>query len=271
LLETLLGTPLIYQPAASADGRSLAFVSREARERVIYFAPLGGPARSLIRYGGDDGQELTQIALSRDGALLAYVRGGEPNSKGEIPNPRSLAVPPQRQIWLLRTDASDTPRLVGAGFAPQFSSDGARLIWFTERGVVSAPVSMNEGRSGDVDTAGAETVLAAPVSAPRFSPDGRRVAYQRASYIEVCDLYARVMWAIAKPANASDVDPTWSPDGGSIAFRRLFGTQPPNTYQGYTGEYVAQEPWAILEASTATHQVRDLARRARRRICLLRS
>ena len=88
LLETLLGTPLVYQPARSADGRSLAFVSREARERVIYFAPLGGPARSLVRYSGDDGQELTQIALSRDGALLAYVRGGEPNSKGEIHSAR---------------------------------------------------------------------------------------------------------------------------------------------------------------------------------------
>jgi hypothetical protein len=92
LLETLLGTPLIYQPARSADGRALAFAAREGRERAIYFARLGDAERRLIRYGGDDGQELTQIALSRDGALLAYVRGGEPNSKGEIPNPRSLAI-----------------------------------------------------------------------------------------------------------------------------------------------------------------------------------
>jgi dipeptidyl aminopeptidase/acylaminoacyl peptidase len=119
---------------------------------------------------------------------------------------------------------------------------------------------MNEGRSGDVDIAGAETVLVGPVSALRFSPDGRRVAYQGASYIEVCDLYTRVVGAIAKPANASDVDPTWSPDGHSIAFRRLFGPQPPNTDMGYAGEYVAPEPWAILEAIPATHQVREIWR-----------
>ena len=112
LLESILGAPLLYQPVCAGDGRSVAFVARAGRVRSLSFALLGQPARSLIEYRDDDGQALTQLAVSRDGSLVAYVRGGEPNGKGEIPNPRSLSVPPKREIWLLNTVNPGSPRLL---------------------------------------------------------------------------------------------------------------------------------------------------------------
>jgi dipeptidyl aminopeptidase/acylaminoacyl peptidase len=257
LLEALLATPLVYQPVAAADGRSLAFVAREARTRAIYFLRVGESAKPLVRYPDDDGQDLTQVALSPDGSLLSFVRGGPPNSKGEIPNPRSLASPPLRQVWLLDTAGGAAPRPVGIGHEPQFSPDGARLIWLTERGVASVPLLRKDGHRGDVGAA--EFLLAGPLFALRFSPDGNKVAYERSSYVEVFDLKSRATWAVAKPADAVDIDPNWSPDGESIALRRLVGPQPP-TENGYAGEYVAKEPWAIQVASVATHQVREVWR-----------
>jgi dipeptidyl aminopeptidase/acylaminoacyl peptidase len=257
LLEALLATPLVYQPVAAADGRSLAFVAREARTRAIYFLRVGESAKPLVRYPDDDGQDLTQVALSPDGSLLSFVRGGPPNSKGEIPNPRSLASPPLRQVWLLDTAGGAAPRPVGIGYAPQFSPDGARLIWLTERGVACVPLRNSDGHRSDVDAA--EILLAGPLFALRFSPDGNKVAYERSSYVEVFDLKSRATWAVAKPADAVDIDPNWSPDGESIALRRLVGPQPP-TENGYAGEYVAKEPWAIQVASVATHQVREVWR-----------
>ena len=225
-------------------------------KRARFISRRSAAPRALIRYDADDGQALSQIALSRDGALLAYVRGGEPNGKGEIPNPRSLGTPPRREIWLLSTTGTDAPQLLGQGFAPQFSPDGARLLWLTDRGVASAPVS----RSG-VDIAGFEILLPGPAYALRFSPDGRRIAYERSSHVEVCDLSTRAVWAVDKPPDAVDLDPTWSPDGRSLALRRLFGPQP-NTDVGYAGEYLAPQPWAILEASATTRQVREIWRAA---------
>ena len=257
LLEALLATPLVYQPVAAADGRSLAFVARVARTRAIYFLRVGQSAKPLVRYPDDDGQDLTQVALSPDGSLLSFVRGGPPNSKGEIPNPRSLVSPPLRQVWLLDTAGGAAPRPVGIGHEPQFSPDGARLIWLTERGVASVPLLSKDGHR--VDVGAAEILLTGPLFALRFSPDGNKVAYERSSYVEVFDLKSRATWAVAKPADAVDVDPAWSPNGGSIALRRLVGPQPP-TENGYAGEYVAKEPWAIEVASVATHQVREVWR-----------
>src|SRR5208282_1839651 len=106
----------------------------------------------------------------------------------------------------------------------------------------------------------AEYMLAGPVSALRFSPDGHRAAYERSSYIEVFDLKLRTTWALPKPADALDVDPAWSPDGASIAFRRLVGPQPDTDAGGYAGDFVVKEPWAILVASVGSHQIRQLWR-----------
>jgi len=257
-LESLLSAPFAYQAARSGDGESIAFVAREGRARAVYFARRGGSASALVSYPDDDGQQLSQVAVSRDGRLVAYVRGGPPNGKGEVANPRSLTHPPQRQIWLVDTTVNPVPRLVAAGSEPQFAPDDHALLWLSERGIASAQLN----RSGDSgsELGPVEYVLPGPAATLRFSPDGRRIAYERSSQIEVYDL-AKAMWAIPRPSDAVDLDPAWSPDGRRIAFRREYAHQP-DTQTGFAEPYVAKQPWAIWVADPVSHEVHQVWRAA---------
>jgi dipeptidyl aminopeptidase/acylaminoacyl peptidase len=80
-------------------------------------------------------------------------------------------------------------------------------------------------------------------------------------HIEVYDLDTKTMWAVAKPSDAADLAPAWSPDGRRIAFRREYAHQP-DTETGFTEPFVAKQPWAILVADARSHEVRQAWRAA---------
>ncbi len=61
-LASLMAAPIVYAPQTSGDGRSIAYVSREATDRNIYFMRIGEPARRIANFAGDDGQELDELA-----------------------------------------------------------------------------------------------------------------------------------------------------------------------------------------------------------------
>ena len=267
-LKALLGAPLVYQPARSSDGESIAFIAREGRTLTIYAARRGQPALALVSYTDDDGQTLSQVAVSNDGRWVAYVRGGPANDKGEVPNPRSLRVPPQQQIWLVKsvgaaaTDPAATgrtvaaaPQCVAAGSEPRFAPDARSLLWMSARGIASAALPADEaGALGVV-----QFLLPGPADSLRFSPDGSRIAYQRSSHIEIYDFAAKTTWAVARPAEAIDSDPAWSADGGHIAFRREYGRQP-DTESGFAEPFMAKTPWAIWVADPTHHEAHQVWR-----------
>lgn len=258
-LESLLSAPLVYQPVRSGDGGSIAFVARQGRNQAIYFARMRQPARALVSYPDDDGQQLSQLAISRDGRLLAFVRGGPPNGKGEVPNPHSLTQPPQRQIWLIDTTANAAPQLVATGREPQFAPDDHALLWLSERGVASARI--NGGYNPGSELGPVEYVLPGPAATLRFSPDGHRIAYERSLHVEVYDLGTKTTWAVPKPSDAADADPAWSPDGQRLALRREYAHQPDGE-TGFVEPFVAKQPWAILVADPTSHEVRQVWRAA---------
>src|SRR6185295_2198400 len=87
-LEQVLGAPFPSGMVASAKGDKVAWVFLDHGKRNIFLAE--APAfkgRQLTRYNQDDGQEVTSLVFSPDGAWIAYVRGGPQNSDRESPNP----------------------------------------------------------------------------------------------------------------------------------------------------------------------------------------
>jgi dipeptidyl aminopeptidase/acylaminoacyl peptidase len=249
VLAALLETAILYQPVASGDGRTVAFSGREGRTRSIYVIRPGEKARRVATYPDDDGQELSQPALSRDAGLLAYTRGSGLNGKGEVANPRSFVAPPQREVWLVADAPGSTPRSLGLGDSPRFSPDGSRLIWLTPRGMIGARVAAGTVGAG-------EMILPGPATNVRFSPDGNRLVFERSGRIEILDLRSSKLSGIAKPSDATDADPSWSPDGAQVAFVRTFGGGPPRG--SYNGPFETSQPWAIVTAdadSMATRQI----------------
>jgi hypothetical protein len=139
----------------------------------------------------DDGQELSQLALSEHGGALAYVHGSSPGGTwSDIPNPLSLPTQPERQLWITGT-RGDKPQLLDTGTqvnAPQFSPADDRVIWISGQRVMSAALSWHEnGRLRDVGEAHELFTFSGSVRMLRFSPDGALLAYQRANGIEVYD------------------------------------------------------------------------------------
>ena len=116
-------------------GSTIAWTFNERGVRNIYVAD--GPAfepRRLTPYREDDGQELTQLAFSRDGATIVYVRGGDHGSNRQARRRRirpaarfSRRCRSGRSRWpAARRDSSATAT------SPAIAPDSERVAFVTE-------------------------------------------------------------------------------------------------------------------------------------------
>src|SRR4029450_8963342 len=103
-VDQILGFPSPDNLIASPSGSSIAWTFNERGVRNIYAADAPGfEARKVTAYAEDDGQELTQLAFSRDGKAIVYVRGGDHGGRPSEgpPNPAEDPVQPKVQIWVV--------------------------------------------------------------------------------------------------------------------------------------------------------------------------
>lgn len=244
-LAAALQAPWVGDLEASDDGRTVAYVGRQATDRGVFAMRAGERARRLVRYGGDDGQEVSHVAVAGHGGAVAYVRGSDPNDAGEIANPNSLVRPPQQQAWIVDV-AGGAPRLLGTGTAPAFAPDDGSVIWVDGQRVMRAALSFSDGRLSDVGQPTQLFAFQGSVSALRFSPDGERLAYTRsegdASHVEVYDLSSGTTSVVA-PTAARDSRASWSPDGDRLAFLRVEPEQPFAIWVADAGTGAARQVW----------------------------
>jgi hypothetical protein len=85
---------------ASPSGSRIAWVFDSQGRRNIWVAE--GPqfqARQLTSYDKEDGQEITSLEFTTNGNSIVYVRGGDRNQAGEIPNPTSDPGGQTQAVW----------------------------------------------------------------------------------------------------------------------------------------------------------------------------
>ncbi len=252
-MADIIAAPYIYPVAPSADGRSIAYITREARSRNVYFMRTGAPAVRVARYPEDDGRDLADVAVSRSGDAVAYVRGGNLNKQGESPNPAGTTDMPRQQVWIVGT-ANDVPRYLGPGSEPMFTPDNRHVLWRAAGTVKFAELLWSGHRLVGVG----EPVdwLLGEHDGMRFSPDGSKIAYERSTGIEIYDVASQTAVVIPHGAD-TDLGPAWSPDGKQLAFRREPSDSPGiarNVCGGgerYCGPMIAAQPWAIWVADLA--------------------
>ena len=252
-MEQIKGYPFPSELTASATGSRIAWAFNERGARNVWVAE--GPefkARRLTSYETDDGQELTSLAISRDGKYVVYVRGGDHGSNWESSlgvNPAMSATQARVQIWSVPF-AGGEPKLLSEGDEPSISPKSDRVVFLKERAVWSTPI--------DGATSAKRLFYArGEAGSLEWSPDGSRLAFVSGrgdhSFIGIYTNDSSPILYLA-PTTSRDSSPRWSPDGKRIAFVRRPGTG------GAPEPILEQRPqaWSIWTADATTGEARQL-------------
>jgi dipeptidyl aminopeptidase/acylaminoacyl peptidase len=246
-LDDVMSAPYATNLTAAATGERLAWTLNERGLRNVWVAE--GPAftaRRLTGYETDDGQELNDVQISRDGQRVVYMRGGDfgSNWDDELPvNPTSVANPAKTTIWSVPF-AGGTPVSLGEGTHPVISPRGDVVVFERARQLWQAPIDGSAPARKLFEQRGS-------ASDAQFSPDGSRIAFVSSrgdhAFIAIYTDEKTPLLYVA-PSTTRDWSPRWSGDGKRIVFARRPGAGGP---PARTLERQAS-PWSLWIADAVT-------------------
>jgi len=250
-LEQLRGYAFPESLVTSPKGPQIAWTVDDHGRRNVWVAT--GPdfkARQLTSYADDDGQEITSLQVSANGAWVVYVRGGEHGGNWDTGLPTNVSSQPlatKVQIWSIPFSGGP-PQLLAEGDAPSISPDNRRVAFIKEGGAWLVPVD------GSSEAKRLFTIRGRTQSLT-WSPDGRRLAFvsSREAHALIgvySDESTPILWLA--PSTSRDGSPRWSADGKRIAFARVPGDG------GVPAPALRFEPqpWAIWIADARTGDAR---------------
>jgi len=250
-LSQVLSFPMPLALVAGQKGQSIAYVLDESGVRSLWYANAPGFApRELWNSGTDDGQELTNLAISNDGKYVVYVRGGSHDANWVThPWPNPALSPVEQNLTVMSVPiGGGEPKLLGDGDAPVVSPDSGTVAFVhdPDGAVWSAPINGASAAAKLFFDRGQDSDL-------QYSPDGSALAFTSNrddhSFVGIYRSQTTPLEFLA-PSTSQDSSPRWSPDGSRIAFIRLPGAGgPPQNL------LVQQpQPWAIWVADVADAQ-----------------
>ena len=201
-------------PAISPDGRTIAFTSTRAGGWDIFVMNADGTEPRQLTHFTELGIGAVGPAWSPDGKRIAF-------------RSRNIRV----NIHAINIDGTGVVQLGdGPGTDPAWSPDGKRIA-FTSRREARADVAGGRQEIYTMAADGSDVVRLtnnnAGDSAPAWSPDGRRIAFQsdRDGNAEIYVMNADGTNPVRLTFDpAEDGHPWWSPDGRQIVFhRRVLG------------------------------------------------
>jgi dipeptidyl aminopeptidase/acylaminoacyl peptidase len=244
-------------PQWSPDSRRIAFLANRdaprpdapaAPRNQIWVIPVAGGEAERVT---EEEAGVAQFRWSPDGKLLAYVVRDTPQDKAERDKRRkdkfdAIVVDSgfiYSHLWTINLDTKEKRRVTEGSFTvadPQWSPDSRSVVYTMSKGgsQESSFTDISDDRNTDLYVAPATggaprqlTTNPGPDYAPRFSPDGKWIAYlsndDPNSWAAKIDLVV-MAWDANAPAAAAPRNltgkyndsvngaPKWSPDGAAL-------------------------------------------------------
>ncbi|MBA3297623.1 MAG: S9 family peptidase [Acidobacteria bacterium] len=226
LFQQFLSNPNPIELVAAKKVDRIAWTVYDEGKRNVYtaVAPAFTPVR-LTSFMKDDGIDISTIRISDNGSTIVFLRGTAPNRDGWVANASASPDGGERAIWAVRTSGGPAWR-VAEGSAPELAPDGSSVL-FVKEGEIYRALVMPARPRNDKDRAEKAYIKSWGVqSAPRWSPDGRKIVFvttrQDHSFVAVLDVPSRTITYMA-PGVDFDSDPMWTADGRHIVFVRRPG------------------------------------------------
>jgi dipeptidyl aminopeptidase/acylaminoacyl peptidase len=222
-ISSLLDVSFPTQVVSGGQTQKIAWVANERGVRNVWIAqPPGFVPQMLTHWREDDGQELSSLAMSRDGATLVWVRGGHPDEAGFSQNPQSLPDGVAQEVWV--ATGGEEPHKLGTGDSPVLAPDGRVVLVDQGKTISCLPIA----RVAPSWCTAPLMKLRGSNGRARFAPDGRRIAFVSDrgdhSFVGVLDTATREVTWMAPDVDRDDY-PVWSPDGTHVAFVRARGAR----------------------------------------------
>lgn len=255
-IEQVLSAPFPYGLTSALHAPRVAWVFDNKGDRNIWVADaLEFNPRQVTHYKGDDGQAIASVRLTPDGKTIVYARGSETNKEGTSANPQSLTKIPKQQAWAVNVSGGE-PRLLGEVGCNeegcedlQVSPDGKDVVWPAKKHLWIAPID-GKKKAEQLEE------LAGESETPRWSPDGKRIAFRSNrkdhSFIAVLDLATKKITYLA-PTTNRDAGPVWSLDSKQVAFIRQPGKE-------FKRPLIPEfpRPWAVWITDAQSGEGREL-------------
>ncbi|HXI24561.1 MAG TPA: prolyl oligopeptidase family serine peptidase [Pyrinomonadaceae bacterium] len=251
-LEQVTSSPFPSDLVVSKRGDKLAWAFDAEGKRNLWIAEAPAyAARQLTHYDKDDGGELTDLAISPSGNLIAFARGNEQgkNQAGDYANPTTDPGGTKKEVWVADTRTGRVT-LIGEGESPIFNATSDTVVYIRDgKFYVTPAIGGKERRLFEIR---------GTVNSPERSPDGSQLAFVSNrgdhSFITIYDTLSNQLRFLS-PSVDRDVLPRWSADGRRIAFIRLFNIQ-----DTFSMDRERLQPWAIFVADARTGDAKQIWR-----------